>query len=33
MTSFGITTIVIGALALIFALWVKPTNTHHNTTK
>ena len=25
MTSFGITTIVIGIMALIFALWVKPT--------
>ena len=25
MTSFGITTIVIGVMALIFALWVKPT--------
>ena len=26
MTSFGITTIVIGIAALIFALWVKPTD-------
>lgn len=33
MTEFEITTLVMGVLAIAFALWVKPTNTHHHSVK
>ncbi len=33
MTEFEITTLVMGVSALIFALWVKPTNTHNHSIK
>jgi len=29
MNEFGIISLVIGIFALAFALWVKPTKTHH----
>jgi hypothetical protein len=31
MTEFEIITLIMGISSLIFALWVKPTNTHHST--
>ena len=33
MTEFEITTLVMGVLAITFALWVKPTNKHQHSTK
>jgi len=30
MNEFGIISLVVGISALIFALWVKPTNTAHH---
>ena len=31
MTEFEITTLVMGVLAIVFALWVKPTQQHKHT--
>jgi len=33
MNEFGIISFVLGISALAFALWVKPTKTHHHSTK
>jgi len=30
MTEFEITTLVMGVFAIAFAIWVKPTKTHHS---
>ena len=29
MTEFEITTLIMGISAIVFAIWVKPNNTHH----
>jgi hypothetical protein len=33
MTEFEIITLIMGVSAIAFALWVKPTNIHHHSTK
>jgi len=33
MNEFGIISLISGIAALAFALWVKPTETHHHSTK
>jgi len=33
MTEFGIISLIIGLSVFIFALWVKPTDTYHHSTK
>lgn len=30
MNEFGMLSLIIGAVVLVFALWVKPTSNHHS---